>query len=81
MQTYQQQTGKDLSSHDFRRAAFMRAAEENIHPKQAAAAFDVTAEIMLRYYTATEKKKVADEVLGRLAEKLLPKPRERAKEE
>jgi hypothetical protein len=33
----------------------------------------VTAETMLRYCTATEKKKTADEVLGGLADKLLPK--------
>ena len=49
MQDYQKQTGKDFSSHDFRRAAFTRAAEEDIHPKRAAVAFDVTAETMLRY--------------------------------
>jgi len=36
MQDYQKQTGRDLSSHDFRRAAFTRAAEEDIHPKRAA---------------------------------------------
>lgn len=70
---YQNQTGRDLSSHDFRRAAFTRAAEEDVHPKRAAVAFDVTAETMLRYYTATEKKRTADEVLGSLAGKLLPK--------
>src|SRR5262249_37575597 len=75
MQEYQKQTGKDLSSHDFRRAAFTRAAEEDVHPKRAATAFDVTAETMLRYYTATEKKKTADEVLGDLAARLLPKPK------
>src|SRR5262249_9470890 len=46
MQAYQNQTGSDLSSHDFRRAAFTRAAEKDIHPKRAAAAFDVTAETM-----------------------------------
>jgi integrase len=73
MQSYQLQTGKDLSSHDFRKAAFTRAAEEDVHPKRAAVAFDVTAETMLKYYTATEKKKTSDEVLGDLAEKLLPK--------
>ncbi len=54
---YQDSTGQDLSSHDFRRAAFTRAAEKGIHPARAAAAFDVTTETMLRYYTATEKKK------------------------
>lgn len=47
-------------------------AEENIHPKRAAA-FDVTPETMLRYDTATEKKKTSDEVLGQLADTLLPK--------
>jgi integrase len=70
---YQKATGRDLSSHDFRRAAFTRAAERDIHPKRAAVAFDVTPETMLRYYTATEKKKTADEVLSGLAEDLLPK--------
>lgn len=74
MQDYQKQTGRHLSSHDFRRAAFTRAAEKDIHPKRAAVAFDVTAETMMRYYTATEKKRTADEVLGGLAEDLLPKP-------
>lgn len=73
MQDYQKQTGNDFSSHDFRKAAFTRAAEEDIHPKRAAVAFDVTAETMLRYYTATEKKRTADEVLGGLADKLRPK--------
>ena len=53
-----------------------RAAEKDIHPKRAAAAFDVTPETMLRYYTATEKKKTADEVLMGLAEDLLPKSRD-----
>jgi hypothetical protein len=46
-----------------------------IHPKRAAAAFDVTPETMLRYCTATEKKKTSDEVLDQLADKLLPKPK------
>lgn len=73
---YQQQTGKDLSSHDFRRAAFTRAAEADVHPKRAAVAFDVTAETMMKYYTATEKRATADEVLGGLAEKLLPPKKE-----
>lgn len=73
MQDYQRETGKHLSSHDFRKAAFTRAAEKDVHPKRAAAAFDVTAETMLRYYTATDKKKVADEVFGELADDLLPK--------
>jgi integrase len=72
MQGYQFQTGAQLSSHDFRRAAFTRAAEKDIHPKRAAAAFDVTAETMMKYYTATEKKQTADEVLGGLAGDLLP---------
>jgi hypothetical protein len=31
---YQTQTGRDLSSHDFRKAAFTRAAEADIHPKR-----------------------------------------------
>ena len=42
-----------------------------MHPKRAAAALDVTAETMLRYCTATEKTKTADEVLGGLADDLL----------
>jgi hypothetical protein len=71
MQAYQADTGKDLSSHDFRRAAFTRAAEEDVHPKRAAVAFDVTAET---HHTVTEKKRTADEVLGDLAERLLPEP-------
>jgi hypothetical protein len=70
---YHKATGRTLRSHDFRRAAFTRAAEAGIHPKLAGVAFDVTPETMLRYYTATEKKKIADEVLGGLADKLLPK--------
>jgi integrase len=74
MQDYQKQTGRKLSSHDFRRAAFTRAAEQDIHPKRAATAFDVTPETMMRYYTATDKKRTADEVLGGLADLLLPKP-------
>jgi integrase len=73
MQDYQKESGKDLSSHDFRKAAFTRAAEDDVHPKRAAVAFDVTAETMLKYYTATEKKKTADDVLGALAARLLPK--------
>lgn len=83
MQEYQKQTGEDLSSHDFRRAAFTRAAEKDIHPKRAAVAFDVSAETMLRYYTATEKKRTADEVLAELQGDLLPKkkPKEPTKEE
>jgi integrase len=73
MQDYQKVTGRDLSSHDFRRAAFTRAAEEDIHPKRAAVAFDVTTETMLRYNTATEKKRTADEVLSELQGKLMPR--------
>ncbi len=72
MRDYQKQTGKDLTSHDFRKAAFTRAAEADIHPKRAAVAFDVTAETMLKYYTASEKKKTADEVLGELQAALRP---------
>ncbi len=74
---YHKDTGHTLRSHDFRRAAFTRAAEKDIHPKRAAVAFDVTAETMLRYYTATEKKKTADDVLSGLAGDLLPKTREK----
>lgn len=73
LRDYQKETGRDLSSHDFRRAAFTRAAEADIHPKRAAVAFDVTAETMLKYYTATEKKRTADEVLGELQEELMLK--------
>lgn len=73
MQDYQKQTGNDFSSHDFRKAAFTRAAEEDIHPKRAAVAFDVTPETMLRYYTATEKKRTSDEILIGLADRLRPK--------
>src|SRR5206468_8214134 len=75
MQGYQTATGRDLSSHDFRRAAFTRAAEEDIHPKRAAVAFDVTPETMMKYYTATEKKQTSDDVRGDLAGRLLPKPK------
>lgn len=73
---YQKETGNKLRSHDFRRAAFTRAAEKDIHPKRAAVAFDVTPETMLRYYTATERKKTADDVLSGLADDLIPKKRE-----
>lgn len=72
MGKYQDATGHHLSSHDFRRAAFTRAAEEDIHPKRASVAFDVTAETMMKYYTAAERKQTADDVLGELASKLLP---------
>lgn len=74
MQDYQKQTGSDLSSHDFRKAAFTRAAELDIHPKRAAVAFDVTPETMLKYYTATEKKRTADEVLTEIYNRQTPKP-------
>jgi hypothetical protein len=79
MGNYHRETGYTLRSHDFRRAAFTRAAEVGIHPKQAGAAFDVTAETMLRYYTATEKK-IADEVLGELSDKLLPQTKRQEEE-
>ncbi len=72
LRDYQKQTGKDLTSHDFRKAAFTRAAEADIHPKRAAVAFDVTAETMLKYYTASEKKRTADEVLSELQTRLMP---------
>jgi integrase len=72
LQDYQHETGRDLSSHDFRKAALTRAAEADIHPKRAAVAFDVTAETMLKYYTATEKKRTADEVLKELQAQLNP---------
>ncbi len=74
LRDYRKQTGKDLSSHDFRKAAFTRAAEADIHPKRAAVAFDVTPETMLKYYTATEKKRTADEVLVELQAALTPTP-------
>ncbi len=64
MQDYQQQAESNFSWHDFRRADFTRLAEKDTHPKRAAVVFDLTAETMLRYYTAAEKKKTADEVLG-----------------
>jgi integrase len=73
MQDYQRETGSSLSSHDFRRAAFTRAAEKDVNPKLASVAFDVTPETMMKYYTAAEKKKTADDVLGRLADDLLPR--------
>jgi hypothetical protein len=73
MRDYQRQTGKDLSSHDFRKTAFTRAAEADAHPKRAAVAFEVTSETMLKYYTATERKRTADEVLGGLQASLMPK--------
>ena len=34
----------------------------------------MTAETMMRYYTATEKKKTPDDVLNNLADQLLPGP-------
>ncbi len=76
MLAYQTATGIHLSSHDFRRAALTRAAEMNIHPKRAATAFDLTPETMMKYYAATEKKQTSDEVLGELADSLLPKRNE-----
>ena len=69
----QAQICRDLSSHDFRRAAFTRAAEADIHPKRTAVAFDVTSETMLKYYTATEKKRMAEDVLSELQAALRPK--------
>jgi hypothetical protein len=77
MQDYQKATGKDLSSHDFRKAAFTRAAERDIHPKRAGVAFDVSAETMLRYHTATEKKRTSDDELTELQEDLLPKEKQK----
>jgi hypothetical protein len=74
LRDYRKQTGKELSSHDFRKAAFTRAAEAGVHPKRAAVAFDVTPETMLKYYTATEKKRTADEVLAELQAVLTPAP-------
>ena len=75
MQGYQHATGHHLSSHDFRRAAFTRVAEENVHPKRAAVAFDVTVETMMKHYTAADWKETADDVLSNLADKLMPEPR------
>jgi hypothetical protein len=66
MRDYQKQTGKDLSSHDIGKAAFTRAA----------VAFDVTPETMLKYYTATEKKRTADGVRSDLQAALMPATRE-----
>ena len=76
MQAYQRTTGIHLSSHDFRRAALTRAAEKNVHPKRAAVAFVVTPEMMMKYWTATEKKQSADEMLGDRADDRLPKRKE-----
>ncbi|MFL5328646.1 MAG: tyrosine-type recombinase/integrase [Gemmataceae bacterium] len=70
MQAYEEETGRDLSSHDFRRAAFTRAAEADINTKRAGAAFGVSPETMQRYYIATDQKRTSDEVLGGMAEKL-----------
>ena len=39
MGTYQRATGHHLSSHDFRRAAFTRAAEKDIHPETSGSRF------------------------------------------
>lgn len=62
MQIFQDQTGKNFSSHDFRRAAFTRAAEKNIHPKRVSAGFGVTAETLLSYYTAVEQRAASEEI-------------------
>lgn len=72
MQRYQKETGRDFSSHDFRKAAFTRAAEKDIHVKKAATAFDVTPETMLRYYTAIDQRKAAEELRDELAGDLDP---------
>jgi hypothetical protein len=55
-----------------RKAGFPRAAEEDVPPKRAALAFDVSPEAMLKS-TGTEKKRTADEVIGALHDKLAPK--------
>jgi hypothetical protein len=52
---YQEKTGQDLPSHDFRKEAFSQAAEEEVLPKKAAVAFDVTAETKMKYYSATDE--------------------------
>jgi hypothetical protein len=44
-------------------------------------ALDVTPETMLQYYTATAKKKTADDVLSSLADDLLPKKKDEGKKE
>jgi integrase len=72
MQAYQKDTGKDFSSHDFRKAAFTRAAEKDMHPKKVASGFGVTAETMLRYYTAVDQRKASEEVGVELADDLDP---------
>lgn len=72
MQTYQQQTGNEFSSHDFRKAAFTRAAEKDLHPKKVATGFGVTPETMLRYYTAVDQRKASEEVGAELADDLDP---------
>jgi hypothetical protein len=48
MQGYQAANRIQLSSHDFGRVGFTRAAERNVHPKRAAVAFDVTPETMMK---------------------------------
>lgn len=73
MQDYQKETGLDLSSHDFRRAALTRTAEAGFHPKDAAQAFDLQPETMMKYYTAVEKEQAAQKILGGMADKLRPK--------
>jgi integrase len=72
MGDYQKQTGKDFSSHDFKRAALTRAAENGVHPKQAAAAFDTTAETLMRYYTAVDARKANEITVTKLAADLDP---------
>jgi hypothetical protein len=39
-----------------------RATEQGLRPKRIGVAFNATAEMALRYYTAPEKKNTADEV-------------------
>ncbi len=68
MQDYQRASGRDLTSHDFRRATLTRAAEANIHPKEASAGFGVSVETMFKYYTAVDQRKANEAVSKRLKE-------------
>jgi hypothetical protein len=70
--------GRHPSSNAFRRAAFTQSAEEDVHTKRvdvywkrAAVAFDVTAETMMKYYSAAEKQQTTDDVLGTMGSELL----------
>jgi integrase len=72
MKKFRAETKLDFSSHDFRKAAFTRAAERNIHPKKVASGFGVTAETLIRYYTAAEARSANAECLDALEADLKP---------